>query len=394
MAAEQHEVLRTLDFDADLEGVRSIANAAFRSSRPGDMITEYPTLVSASNADNCLVILQDGVVVSHVGCAYRTTVWGSFTCLAAEIGCVVTCPTARTGGLATRLMHEAISRARAKGAAIMFISGTRSLYTRLGAVECGRFPQATVALSDLQPESSSRVAVSTANIATVRAGTLTRACSADLPAIERLRSGAGYRFVIPQEELQLLLDAQFAGNLTAQWWVWRPSDKQQPALWLVVNDLTDDKKNTLRIVEAAGLIELLPALALSLRDVAYPHCQAIEYEAVVPSQMPAQWLVDAAVGPLRGTVLLLDVDSFVSAAVRPICPAKLAFSCSNEHHSVTCTLTLADQGTQTRTFVGPQVERLLFNGDLGDQSSSTEKLDTALTSLLPFPLLRYGLSFI
>ena len=65
------------------------------------------------------------------------------------IGSVCTDESARGGGLAERLVSDAVDRARRQNVSVMLISGHRSLYASRGAVRAGLFHRYTFAAGDL-----------------------------------------------------------------------------------------------------------------------------------------------------------------------------------------------------------------------------------------------------
>ncbi|HQK92266.1 MAG TPA: GNAT family N-acetyltransferase [Armatimonadota bacterium] len=105
-----------------------------------DMGAEFPLLFDAERLDQLLIYDLDGVPVSLVGMTLDDTSLLGCPVRVACIGSVCTDPAHRGAGLAGRLMDAAVTQAVAGGAAIMLISGGRSLYTRRGAFPEGRFP--------------------------------------------------------------------------------------------------------------------------------------------------------------------------------------------------------------------------------------------------------------
>ena len=129
-----------------------LLDSIFRSDRPGSMLEECPQLINEENLPNLRVFVEGGRIVSHVGMTRRGASLEGTRLELACIGAVATLPEYRGRGLATRLMQDAISLARADGASIMWISGGRGLYTRLGARPVGagkRFHPASEELSRL-----------------------------------------------------------------------------------------------------------------------------------------------------------------------------------------------------------------------------------------------------
>jgi len=122
-----------------LQAVIDLANRVFRTKRPGDMGAEFPLLFGPDRLQCLRVFEKDGRPVSLVATVINDTVLLGCSVRVACIGSVCTDPDCRGRGLAGRLMDDAVERARAAGAALMLISGRRTLYTRRGSHGEGRF---------------------------------------------------------------------------------------------------------------------------------------------------------------------------------------------------------------------------------------------------------------
>jgi hypothetical protein len=111
------------------------------------MFREYPTVFNEENAHNCLVMVDDGRVVTHVGMTLR---WASIAGCTVRVACIASVATDeayRNRGLASKVFAAACDKALAEGADFMMISGGRSLYRRVGAVDVGRDLIGTVDLA-------------------------------------------------------------------------------------------------------------------------------------------------------------------------------------------------------------------------------------------------------
>ncbi len=97
-----------------------------------------------------LDFLLDGTVVSHVGIRERKVLISGCWIGVGSIGSVATEERYRNRGLATRLMERAIRRIDEDGGDVMFVSGDRGLYRRLGCVGAGIFRKLTAAKRDLK----------------------------------------------------------------------------------------------------------------------------------------------------------------------------------------------------------------------------------------------------
>ncbi len=116
-----------------------LINNVFRNDGDGKMEQQYPLLFDSKNFENLLVMVDNGIVVSHVGTLTRDISICGYRMSTMSIGAVATNSKYRRKGLATLLMKTAVSHAENQDTLLMFISGGRGLYTRLGAKQIGRY---------------------------------------------------------------------------------------------------------------------------------------------------------------------------------------------------------------------------------------------------------------
>jgi GNAT superfamily N-acetyltransferase len=101
-------------------------------------------------------ILLDGESISHVGIRKREVVVYGCRIIVGCIGGVATKPEYRNRGLATRLMESSIRRIDEDDGDVMFVSGGRGLYRRLGCVDAGEVLEFNIkrssAFAPIEPE--------------------------------------------------------------------------------------------------------------------------------------------------------------------------------------------------------------------------------------------------
>ncbi len=132
--------LKAQEFDS----LCTLVNTVFRSDGAGHMEDQYPLLFASENFDQLFVMVDDGVVVSHVGALTRDISVLGCRMSTMSIGAVATYESHRGRGLATQLMEEAVRKAVEQDAVLMPISGGRGLYTRLGAKRIGQYAIYTI----------------------------------------------------------------------------------------------------------------------------------------------------------------------------------------------------------------------------------------------------------
>lgn len=99
---------------------------------------DFPTLFSPSNSAWLRTMWEDGRPVSHVGVWRGQIVSSAGPLRVAHLGAVCTAREYRNQGLATLILDDTLERLRAEETSLVFISGGRGLYLRLGARPAGR----------------------------------------------------------------------------------------------------------------------------------------------------------------------------------------------------------------------------------------------------------------
>ena len=130
--------------------LRAAVNRIFRPAG-GDLTEEVPLLFGESNRENLRVVVDAaGAILAHAGFARREALVLKRKTTVAFIGAVFVDPAVRGQRLGTRVLLDALARAR-PGADLVLASGDRDLYRRQGfepVAPLARFclpPAATVA---------------------------------------------------------------------------------------------------------------------------------------------------------------------------------------------------------------------------------------------------------
>lgn len=179
--------LKTQEFDS----LCTLVNTVFRGDGAGRMEEQYPLLFASENFDQLFVMVDEGVVVSHVGALTRDVSVLGCRMSTMSIGAVATYASHRGRGLATRLMEVAVTKAVEQDAVLMPISGGRGLYTRLGAKRIGQYALFTIH-RDTLPAGDSDVR---------------RAAPEDLHEMMRLYAEEPSRYVRSTADLRMAVDA-------------------------------------------------------------------------------------------------------------------------------------------------------------------------------------------
>ena len=96
------------------------------------MGADYPLLLSLGNLRHLRVVSQGDGVIAHAGLCVRTVSWNGAHRPVGAIGAVFTRADHRGQGWGAAVVSDALTCARAAGAALVMVSGDGPLYRRLG----------------------------------------------------------------------------------------------------------------------------------------------------------------------------------------------------------------------------------------------------------------------
>ncbi len=180
----------------EIGAVVALANRIFVRAGAG-MGRKFPTLFSAENGEWLRTFWDGDEPVSLVG-VWRAEVLSSFGPLrVAHVGAVGTLPEFRGRGLATALLEDAFRRLHAEGTSLVFISGGRGLYLRLGARRFGRLWRYR-ALKGQVPGPGQDL----------WAGIVERLTEDELSAVRRLYAGEPVHYLRREDQWRSLLPAK------------------------------------------------------------------------------------------------------------------------------------------------------------------------------------------
>ena len=366
----------------EFESLCALVNTVFRSDGAGRMEEQYPLLFAPGNYDDLFVMVDDGVVVSHVGALTRDISVLGCRMSTMSIGAVATYASHRGQGLATRLMEAAIRKAVEQDAVLMPISGGRGLYTRLGAKRIGQYALYTVPRDVL-----------TADDADIR-----RAESADLHEMTRLYAEEPSRYVRPAADLGTAVDAEWICDRDGETVVIREGGRV--AAYAGVQKRRPDREDEARRARLAEIAGSRSALLRTLPDLYDRYgVDSIEIVTGASDRELASLLrphgVIAAPQGFTGTVLVLQpemllqvFDGYIGDVMGPgtltweISGKSVVFRSGGQEHAVST----SDLGALVFGVVEPDEDPL--------RAIPPGPLLTALESVFPLQLPWYGFNFV
>jgi predicted N-acetyltransferase YhbS len=189
---------------AELDQAALLANSIFREAGATSMKELFPLIFRPGLSHSYAAIAEDGSVAAFMGLVPSTIKTGDAVLNVFSIGAVCTDPAFRGQGLAGQLLEKCQSHAAEADAALIFVSGDRSLYTRAGCVPFGGTQFAELSASSAQALAA----------AAGEEWTLRPMQPGDFFAVHRLLNEREAGHVYSPAELALLLGAEaYAGVL-------------------------------------------------------------------------------------------------------------------------------------------------------------------------------------
>lgn len=393
--------LKAQEFDS----LCTLINTVFRSDGAGRMEEQYPLLFASENFDQLFVMVDDGVVVSHVGALTRDISVLGCRMSTMSIGAVATYESHRGRGLATQLMEEAVRKAVEQDAVLMPISGGRGLYTRLGANRIGQYAIYTIPRDTLPagdgatpgddvPAGEGPAAGKTA----VGETDIRRAAPEDLHEMSRLYAEEPSRYVRSTADLRMAVDAAWICDRDGETVVIREEgrivayagiQKRRPN--------REDEASRARLAEIAGsrsaLVHALPHL-YDRYGVDYLEIVTTASDNELASLLRPHGVTALPQG-FTGTVLVLQPERLLQVFEEYIAdvlgPGTLAWDVSGA--TVTCRC-----GGQAHPIATGDLGALVFGvvppdpDPLGTVPSGP--IRTALERVFPLQLPWYGFNFV
>ncbi len=366
----------------EFESLCALVNTVFRSDGAGRMEEQYPLLFAPGNYDDLFVMVDEGVVVSHVGALTRDISVLGCRMSTMSIGAVATYASHRGQGLATRLMEAAIRKAVERDAVLMPISGGRGLYTRLGAKRIGRYALYTVPRDVL-----------TASETDIRRAEVT-----DLSEMTRLYAEEPSRYVRSAADLGTAVDAGWICDRDGETVVVREGGRL--VAYAGVQKRRPDREDEARRARLAEIAGSRSALLRALPDLYDRYgVDAIEIVTGATDRELASLLrphdVTAAPQGFTGTVLVLQpemllqvFDGYIGDVLGPgtltweISRESVVFRIGGQEHAVSA----SDLGALVFGVVEPDEDPL--------QTIPPGPLRAALERVLPLQLPWYGFNFV
>ena len=372
----------------EFDSLCTLVNTVFRGDGMGRMEEQYPLLFAPENYDHLLVMVDDGVVVSHVGALTRDISVLGCRMSTMSIGAVATYESHRGRGLATRLMEAAVRKAVEQDAVLMPISGGRGLYTRLGAKRIGQYALYTIP-RDTLPAGDDPVVGET---------DIRRAEAEDLHEMTRLYAEEPSRYVRSTADLRTAVDAEWICDRDGETVVVR--EKGRVVAYAGVQKRRPDREDEARrarLAEIAGsrsaLVRALPCLydrygVDSLEIVT----TASDFE--LPSLLRPHG-VSAGPQGFTGTVLVLQPERLLQVFEDYIADVlgrgvltwdasadAVVFRCEGKDHAVAT----SDLGVLVFGVVPPDEDSI--------ETIQPGLLRTALEQVFPVQLPWYGFNFV
>jgi predicted N-acetyltransferase YhbS len=279
---------------AEFTSLYAMLDRVFRS-RGGSMAVDYPRLLLEPNRGNLRVVVEGGEVVSHAGIVVRDASIEGIPLRVALLGSVATQAEHRGKGLANRCVRSVMERAVACGADLMWISGARSLYARLGARKVGEDHEFVLREPDL---------------ARFARDLEVRPLEEDyIGDLVELYAHEPVRYIRPLEDWQAAFRGRFAMDRTSRFLgMW---DSGRLAAYMVIHEPQEDR--TAFVVEYAGARGVLLSCLLRVMnemDSSALRLHLAHHDRTLGHRLAAAGLSGTPV-PAAGTCIVLDFESLM-----------------------------------------------------------------------------------
>lgn len=377
----------------EFDSLCTLVNTVFRGDGVGRMEAQYPLLFAPENYDHLLVMVDEGVVVSHVGALTRDISVLGCRMSTMSIGAVATYESHRGQGLATQLMEEAVRKAVAQDAVLMPISGGRGLYTRLGAKRIGQYALYTVPRDTLTAGDGPGVGQTAVGETEIQ-----RAGPEDLHEMTRLYAEEPSRYVRSTSDLRMAVDAAWICDRDGETVAIREEgrllayagiQKRRP-------DREDEARGA-RLAEIAGsrsaLLRALPCL-YDRYDVDYLEIVTTASDIELASLLRPHGVIAAPQG-FTGTVLVLQperllqvFEDYIADVLGPdvltwdAAADSVVFRCGGKDHAV------------ATSDLGALVFGVVPSDEDPIETIPPGLLRTALERVFPVQLPWYGFNFV
>ncbi|WP_426449417.1 GNAT family N-acetyltransferase [Paenibacillus sp. S-38] len=187
----------------ELAEAAKLADSIFRDGEQSSMGEAFPDLFSPGISHSYGAFTEEGRLVAFMGLAPAVLRVGPARLRIFSMGAVCTLAEARGQGIGSRLLDLCKTHADAAGAALILISGDRSLYTRAHCCPFGRTERFTLEAS-AAPRLKHRSGAGALHISELQ--------PADLPAVHRLAEARSVAYEQSITDLPRLLAAEaYAG---------------------------------------------------------------------------------------------------------------------------------------------------------------------------------------
>ncbi|WP_199614165.1 GNAT family N-acetyltransferase [Paenibacillus alkalitolerans] len=191
--------------DKEMEEAAKLSDRTFRDAEQTSMAVAFPYIFSGGVKHLSFGAFDQGKLASFFGLVPWTVCVGEARLRAFSIGSVCTDPAYRGHGIASQVLEEIFAYLNRTEASLLFVSGTRSLYTRVDCCRFGRVRKYTV---DGQAAAALSAEHASADAVTVR-----EADVSDIFALHELSHSQNVRFESDVNGLAALIKAEAVAGI-------------------------------------------------------------------------------------------------------------------------------------------------------------------------------------
>ena len=357
----------------------------FRPHGGHSMGSDYPYFLREENFAQLLICRDGDRVVTHVGVLEKDVCYFGHRLKVGMVGGVGTHPDYRGRGLATKALLETFRRLRERGGHMMMISGGRGLYLRNGARSVGSFPECVIEIAQTSEAPDP--------------GLELRECTPeDAPVLSAMYRLKPARFIRSLDEWTLHMAERFCANHASQFWLVRRG--AHPAAYLIFRTYLENEQKVVSVTEWGGsardAVQALVTLARQsgaqkVRWSTHRHERdlAAELERAGGSQVAANTM-QGTLRIVNFELLMEALSGYMAELLGEDVARDMAFKeLAGESFSVRM------RGQEALVTGHAQLAEFLFGGGRDALPEPIEEgpLKEALSAVLPFPALRYDLTY-
>lgn len=366
------------------ESLMSLLDRVFFPGSGLSMAERFAFYLRPENYETLLIFRDGQRVVTHVGFGEWTVSCFGHSLRVGLVGGVATEPDYRGRGLATKAFQEAVRLHRERGGHLMMISGGRGMYLRNGACRVGEFPAYVV-------EHRAGSDIDSAGLG------IERCRIEDAGVLGEMYRQKAIHFVRPLDEWVASLERGVCAGRPGEFWLIRRDGR--PSAYLILSTGLGEKQDEWVVKEWGGSVRDALGALCELREreglpkvhwTTYPHER--ELAAALERAGACRTGSTTMGGMLRVTNFVALMETLRGYSAERLDWKDAAALEFEELPGERFSIRVGDESLTIDGY-GPLAEALFGPAPPAAVSGARGRLRHLLERLLPFPAVRYDLTY-